>query len=391
MPPGSINPATQQPWTNQDIAKYNLDTQNIQDQQAKDKKWNDWLKGLSPGSMPDFLSATNPDGTLKSDYNLTAQPSIMDQLNEQLAGINYDPTALNKLQDYATSTGPSAWAQSQQASNKVLTGNQLDAAGQQANSAKASAYSSLATRGGLRQGAAQNIAQQGQKNLLTAKQGVLNQSNINSLGITSQDAAQKLQTLQALPGAQATAMQSQLGKTSLWANSAAGQQKYATDVDQQNINTRLQNLSGQNQWNQTNYDQNMKALAADQQAAATKASKGSWICTEVHKLEALAPEDVLQLKRFKRFCWGEDPVRTHQYLMGMNGLVDKMKAQGFEFGTLRSFVLEIIALSRVDMLSAGNMYWNKCRDLQRTVGRYRIAHTFLRQLHGNQPVVRQYA
>lgn len=335
-----------------DRATNDQEWQDYQQQQNQsstiDKNYNDWIASIKPGGQPAYQGATNPDGTLQSQYQLQAQPSVMPQLNDQLSQINYDPTALNALQSQALSNLPSAWAQAAQQSNQVLTGNQMSAAGQQANAGQASAYSGLAAHGGLRQGAAQNIALQGQKNLMTADQAAQNQGNLNNLGIQSQDATNKQQMLEQLPSQQAAALQPALQKAGLWANAAQQNQQYQTGVDQQNINTQLQNLGQQNAWNQSNFQTNMGALGAYQTAQATANSKGSlWITGEVAAILPWTTAQYKSIRKLMRLGLKYAPYRTHFYVtqgVAEKGLKNAMEAVKYDFLQLRHFILNVIGL-----------------------------------------------
>lgn len=339
---------------------------------GKDAEWQNWLDTLKPGSQPGYSGAVDDAGNLKSGYELTGQASYLPQLESMLSGINYDRTALDELQNRAMSTTPSAWAGLARQANTANTANAMDAASTAGNAARSSAYSGLAVRGGLRQGARQNIARQSMKDILMAKQGVQNQGNINDLNIGLQDQATKDQMLSALPGQQSASLAPALQKAGIWTNAAQANQQYKTAIDQANINTRLQNLGNQNAWNLQNYQTNMGALAADRQSDAIRDSKGgflgSWICTEVNNLDPLDTATLSELKKLRRSALTHAGIRTRFYLNGFGGLLAHLKKTKFDFATLRQFVLDVAQTHRNDPKAAVEMYWDKCVELCRQIG-----------------------
>ncbi len=288
-------------------------------------------------------------GKLRSEYGNSA---------EGLKSLGYDSSALDKLTGMATSDEASPWARIAMDLNKANTANQMGAADVLGNTALSTARSSMASRGGLRQGAAFNLANMGAKNLMAGKQGVLNQSNLNELGILGNDAQNKM-------GMLGQAVQGQGQRAGIWGNVVSNQNQ------------------GENAYNANIYNQNMKAWAADKQATAdTEAAKhsgglfggggflglGSWICTEVDKLEKLPEEITSSLRALREDAVVMAPGRMSFYLNGAGGLLKKMKNEGYDFGKERAFVLAVAVLHGQDPKAAVEMYWDRVCELMKEWG-----------------------
>lgn len=341
---------------------------------------NNWINTLYPNAPtnPGFQGLTDDNGKLLSQYQLQSGSALLPQFQTMLDQAKLDPTALNALTSQATSTEPSAWAKVAQLSNTANTANQMGAAGSQGNTALATANSSLASHGGLRQGAAQNLANQSQKSVLAAKQGVLNQSNLNDLSIQGQDATNKMGMLgQAVTGAQGAATLGQ-NAANLWSTAANNDRNYSTGVDQSNIATLAGNNQNQNAFNANTYNANMSAWAANQQAnASADAAKhsgglfggggflglGSWICTEVGALERLDTEVVNELKALRNSSLKFAPGRAMFYLNGAGGLLGKLKTIDYDFSKERPFVLAMAELHKSDPKLAVEKYWDRVNEL----------------------------
>lgn len=234
---------------------------------------------------PTYSSIRDENGNLLDQFKLKAQPNVgfnsnIEQLMQQLSGINLDKTALNKLQDTALSTDNSPWANLMLQKNDVDTASAMDKAGLAGNAATGSAFSDLARRGGISAGARERLATKGERNTMMAKQGVGRDAETNRLGILTNDANQKMDILKQLPGMQVQSLQPELAKTGMWgqmADSEAARKQgldvanrdYATGVDKTNLASSIGDVKNKQDFDMTQYQELMKAWAANKQADAT--------------------------------------------------------------------------------------------------------------------------
>lgn len=253
-----------------------------------DSSTKDYFDKLQPQQVPGFIGATGPDGKLLPQYQLNAQGPVsykgnLDSLNQMLQGIQLNKNPLNKLEDYATSTSNSPWADLQLQMEQQQRGKQLNDAAANSNAGVAKAYSSLAAHGGASAGARERIAGQSEKDLMNTRQGINQAGDTNRLGIMSTDASNKLQTLQGLPAAEVAALQPDLQKSNLWSqmattdsqntlNADLSNRAYQTGVDQSNIQNLLGNNTALNAYNMAKYSEQMKAWGSQQTANATEKS-----------------------------------------------------------------------------------------------------------------------
>jgi len=210
--------------------------------------------------IPDDPTYNNPyteSGSAKYGFGDVAK-----QLNNRLNKIGpLDRTALNKFQDFATSDGPSTWADLQQQMNQEKTMGAYDNAARSSNAGAAQARSAMAGHGGLRSGAMERIARGSASDLLASKQNIGRDDRIASLGISSQDESNKLNALAQLPGMQVQAMQPALQKADMWSRMRVADRDF-----------RGKAMQGQNEFNQFIYGEKMKGSAAARAATAEENS-----------------------------------------------------------------------------------------------------------------------
>lgn len=183
------------------------------------------ISQVSPYTMPDYQSIAGPDGKLLDNYSLHGG-----------ADLAMDPNIASN-----------PWVQMMQQVNKIQTGNQLDSAAKQNNAGTKSAWSGLAARGGLSSGARERVARAGANDLMTTRQGVQNQGNLNSLGILTQGTDK------------------QLGLD-------AQNRQYKTGIDEVNLQSLLADKQLKGQYDMNKYNTQMQAWAANNQATATEHS-----------------------------------------------------------------------------------------------------------------------
>lgn len=121
---------------------------------------------------------------------------------EQQAALvpGYDNRALSKLNEIGLSDGPSPWMKLAEEKQRADEATQLDMTAKQGAGAMAEARDSLAMRGGLSGGAAENLAMRNMDNTLLGQQSVRGQGVTQRLGLGMDDANRKLGILQNLPG-----------------------------------------------------------------------------------------------------------------------------------------------------------------------------------------------
>lgn len=205
---------------------------------------------------PSFESPFDANGKLLSQFN------TLPETENRLSGIQLNKGPLEFLENYATGTGDSPWAQAQLAALNQQTGQAQGQIGQVVQGATDSARDSLATHGGLTTGAAENLARNQQNNLVTGRQNVVGQNITGSLGIRAQDAANRLGVAANLPGQEVQATQPELQKQSLWGQAA-----------QSTANNGLAGVGALNQFNQGLYENQIKDEAGKAEANAY-ANKG---------------------------------------------------------------------------------------------------------------------
>lgn len=301
-----------------------------------------YLNNLYPnGNVPEnpgYSGFVDANGNLLPQYQLQAQASILPQFQD----MNSNNGALDYLNQYATSQGPSAWAQVAQQQNAAQTAQQMGAAGAQQNGANAGAEAMLASHGGLRQGAMQNLARAGAQNLISTKQGISNQSNQNNLGILATDDQNKL-------GALGTAASGNQAQANAWAQVAGQQQQYQTGVDQSNIQSLMTNNQNQNAFNSSAYNANLQAWGAKQQADAQSANGGGslWITGKINEWMPWTPGQRKSIRQLIKLGLKHEPELTRFYIRQQvvdGGLKQKMENARFDFRSLRPFVTQVIDL-----------------------------------------------
>ncbi len=239
--------------------------------------------------MPEYQSLRNAsDGSLGSMWTLQGRPDIgfdsnISQLDNRLGGINLDKTALNELQKRALDPNQSAWAQMMLGKEDLAKSGLVDTNARQGKAGLSSAFSALASRGGLSAGARERIAKKNSLDVLLGRQGIEAGSAANKLNIGIEDERNKTDILKALPGMQVQALEPELRKTGLWANLAENEagrkqnlnlanREYATGVDKANLSTKLGDWQSKRDFDMQKYSEMMKAYSADRAGRAQEQS-----------------------------------------------------------------------------------------------------------------------
>lgn len=258
--------------------------------------WQPGTAGATPDSAsnsgmpkyPTLNSLLDEGGNLKSQYQLQARPDVgyqsqIGELDKRLGGINLNTQGIEKVREYATGSGPSAWGKLMEENQRMGEQDRRNQNAASNASAQSGAFSQLASKGGLSSGARERLALQGSRSLNASQQDIARQGQEQRIGIGGQDEAQRLQLLSQLPGMEVQALQPDFQKASMWgnlANAEANKQSdlalsnraYSTDVEKLNKLGALQENARLDQSNLGAYSEAMKAYAANQQAKATAAS-----------------------------------------------------------------------------------------------------------------------
>jgi len=158
--------------------------------------------------------------------------------------------AINKLNQKATSDGPSTWMQMQLQQQQAKQMQDMGRASSQANSANAAARANLATKGGLSTGASERLARSGGQDLNMARQTIGAGAATNQLNTGIQDESNKNQLLgQAVQG-----------------NIAQNAQQIG--LGQFNAQNTLAENNAGNAHNMTKYQEQMKGYGAGKAANA---------------------------------------------------------------------------------------------------------------------------
>jgi hypothetical protein len=294
-------------------------------------------------TVPSRIGITDKSGNLQSQYQLPDYASNLGDLNSMLNGIQMDPSGMAAFRSRALDPGQSAWAKLAQQQLDNSNAQNMDDMSRQSSGALNQAMSSLATHGGASRASRERLATKGARDLLMGKQDASRQAINSQLSLNMADQQQKDDFLKALPGAEVQALQPALQKAGLWSSMATADSQGKMASNEFNVNNLLKNVGSQNDYNMDLYKEKMKAYGVDRTADAQEHS-GSWICTEVDKLDPLSAEDWEALRKLKVYGLEKVPERATWYLKGADGLLSEMKAEGFDFNQLRPFVLEIVAL-----------------------------------------------
>jgi hypothetical protein len=331
--------------------------------------------------LPNRESIRGSTGGVIDKYKLKQQGDVgfqsnMGGLEGLLSNINLDPSSLQALKAKGMATGPSAWASLQKQQQGLEEANAMDAAGRQSNTALATGMSALASHGGATRASRERLATKTSRDLLMNRQAAGRQGISDRLGIDIADEGQKTDILKMLPGAEVQALQPALQKAGLWstmANTDSARQlqtdlanrDYTTNVNQFNLTNLMKDMQGKNDYNMEAYKQKIAAYGSDRTADAQANSGGiSWICTEVDFQSELSSEQWASLKKLKRYAIQHATDRAAFYLNGAGGLLRDMKQTGFDFASLRPFVLEIVRLVDAgEMDAAVEAYWTKVMEL----------------------------
>lgn len=213
------------------------------------------------GAQPQNMVSYAPEGApTYPNYTPGYNPQTMGisgQVQNELSGINVDPTALNDYAAQAERTGPSAWAGMATAQNQLNTTQQQNQDARSAAGSAADQNAQLAQSGGLSSGARQITARDAGRNYLGMSQNTAAQGEQNQMQIGINDEQNRIQQLGALPGMENQAAQVPLQETQM-----------QTAANQYDIGNQVAEAGRQNDYNLGTYNTQMQAWGANQQANA---------------------------------------------------------------------------------------------------------------------------
>ncbi len=184
--------------------------------------------------------------------------SLLGMAEERLGGINPDRTALNKYNAEANRTGLSKGAEQAMTAARYLAARGRDDGKAQAAGEAAQASTALATRGGLRSGAAERLAgSMGNRSLDLAQTG-RDTAARNQMNIGMEDEKNRIGMLGNAVGMNQNAAQFDLGKN-----------QAIMGVASDDVNRRQMENTKLNTFNMSKYQADMGAWAANKQADAT--------------------------------------------------------------------------------------------------------------------------
>ncbi len=239
---------------------------------AEDKAGIAAFKDAYP-TVPTFLSNLGTDGSLLDQYKLKAGAALTPEVQSRLSGINLNTDPLKALETYGMGHGDSPWAQAQLEALKQAQGQAMGSAKANVTGANTAAMDAAAARGGLSAGGGENLGRTASNNAKLAGQNVIGQGLQQQGQIRSTDEGNRLNTLSQLPGMELQALQPEFQKENIWQTAATNDRNYNTGVDQANINSAMQGLNAQNQFNMTGYQQDIAKQAGAEQAYATSKQK----------------------------------------------------------------------------------------------------------------------
>lgn len=220
----------------------------------------------NPWIMPQYTPGQLPGAPLSPQWNQPYDPNTMALLpgmEQQLGGIDTSglKNSVGAFRDMALRKGPSAWALMAGNQQDALAGNARERGAAETNAQTASAMDRLAMSGGLTSGARERAAEGGAKNYMDMSQDTARQATLNKLQIGVNDEQNKIQEMGQLPGMEASALQPDFQKATMW-----------NTAHQADVGNAMNNNNSANAFNQNLYGQKMQALSSQQMANATAQS-----------------------------------------------------------------------------------------------------------------------
>lgn len=241
----------------------------------------DALDPTKPAS-PAFTSIQNPNGSLESDYtmsapsevqaskigsggqitpgsvsfkNIVAAPavgfkSIQDQAKDNYDAVQLDQRGMDAMRERSLSTDLDPTTKAAMDRQRFDEQNNVDLAQKGAAGATAAAAGSIGMRGGLGGGAQERIAASGAQNAMDEAQNVHRQGSSDRLGLEGQDAGLKANLLSNLPSAELAWAQPAMHKAdvmtgiqgderNLGVSTDMANRDYTTNVDKTNSEAGL--------------------------------------------------------------------------------------------------------------------------------------------------------
>lgn len=215
----------------------------------------------------------NPDGTLKPQFQ-SSWSSIMPQIQSQLDGVNVDKSGINQIRSLATSAPGTAspWLNYQKDALANQVAGLRDQNAATTSSQSAQGMSDLARMGGLSSGARERVAKQGMMNQNAGNQNLTRAQVEGETNLGIQDENMKREMLMQLPGLENQALQPDFQKSNTMINQLSKEQGLGADTNRYNIQNALTELGSKRGFDLGQYQEQMKAWAADKTANSMQPS-----------------------------------------------------------------------------------------------------------------------
>lgn len=240
-------------------------------------------------NMPTYNTPLNEDGTLKSAFSVspqaathahqlgmpaTATAGTYDPKLLDTKALGVDTRALDALRTKGLTVGDTPWAAMQKQQNALNETSAKDAAGAQALTARDSALSSLAMRGGIGGGAAERLGTAASRDMNAARQAATRTRYGADLSTGIADESQKNTLLTNVAGQDLSNAQFGAGLAQFNAGASNDASKFniGTGLDAQKFNIGAQLDTGK--FNE-NAQQNADQFNSNQAYDATKTNAGN--------------------------------------------------------------------------------------------------------------------
>lgn len=247
--------ATIQMAENPDIIRQQVEAQTAAQKaqfELDRQKWDEYKRrGFDETGKPiqqDFKGITNADGTLQDQYKLS-----------DWQNVNVNQDALQKLRQTGMRDAGalSPWAQQELQKQQLQQSMNLDDYARRNAQTLTRGQSMLAQSGGMSPAARERLARQSMLEQMRGQNQVRRQGQLDEAGLRSQDEQGRLSLLQQIQG-----MENQN------ANLAFQNAQQSRAGEQFNLGNQLNEVTQKRMWDSNNYNEAMRAWAADKSANA---------------------------------------------------------------------------------------------------------------------------
>lgn len=333
---------------------------------------NPWSTQAAPYTSPYAGQPMGPTNSMPiaPTYNPTWNSGMAEspQIAGMLDAVPYNTQPLTNMENYASNPNASPWAQNATLESYLQQKQGQDALKGANAGGVAQTDSTLAMNGGLSSGARERASETGQASLMSGEQGLASTGQTNRTQIGINDAQNKLQAQEALPGEETQAYQAELEPIQMYG------QAYGQDVA-----NYMNSMQGQNQYNNQLYQTQGQMYGANQTANATQnaPTPSCWLITRMAKEGLKIPNDEAELlTRFKWYFAKYDPKYALFYINKCGQLVKEMDRVEFKWKGLYWFNDALMSMLRAGELDCAcrlfiatvtdlcEWYWPHCKERQ---------------------------